>query len=117
MYSAVYGLPCSHTIRKMIIDHGVISLDSISKQWLLDIPSFRNQDQFHNLIDYSSKEYLNPKEIKTKGRPKNARNKKRDPSLFEHVLAEFSTSSKLRRCGRCKKEGHNSRTCIEKSLE
>ncbi|XP_077246723.1 PKS-NRPS hybrid synthetase cheA-like isoform X2 [Tasmannia lanceolata] len=119
-FTRTMGLPCAHKMRCRMGENDVLHLTDIHSQWRIDIRMFNNidagansvqEDQmremempvFHNLdVQYPSGRSPRSKNLKTTSTPQ-------DPSAFENA-------EKIRKCGLCKGIGHNSRTCLQKTV-
>ena len=117
LFGKTFFLPCRNTILTLVGSGGVIPIDYIHPQWLLQSVHLNTDALPDPAISRRPRDVVlqNPAIIKGKGRPKRARNKPkknpnaRNPSGFEYVEAIHSTSS--RKCSICRNPGHDKRSC------
>ena len=113
-FSTSMGLPCAHTIREYLVTNQSLNLADIHQHWWIEGHRLLLQN---NSEAKPSMSLLDPKVQRTRERPVGSCNvirasTKRNPSAFE--LEEINTNS--RKCSVCKRVGHNSRTCSNRTM-
>ncbi|CAG8534444.1 18807_t:CDS:2 [Gigaspora margarita] len=115
IFSTCMGLPCAHIIQQHLLMNQSLDMDDIHHHWWIkghQLPQARDvENPLSQLLNELTHKY-DSWHVPNNGRLVGLRNKaqnstKRDSSAFE--LEEIRINS--RRCGMCKRTGHNSRTC------